>query len=235
MNFQVRKREPELMDQPGLSEHEHGSALNGLRRVNWWSRSSAILWPSIQKLAQRVEQRPLRILDIASGGGDVALNLAQRAQRAGIAVEVDGCDISPYAVKHASDLAAQMQLDQVQFYERDILQEPVDRQYDVVMCSLFLHHLDETQAVQLFSIMSKATRHLVLVNDLRRSRVGYWLAWAGCRLLTRSPIVHTDGPLSVAGAFTMDEAADLAAQGGLSGFQMTRHWPQRWLLEWSRT
>lgn len=235
MNFQVRKREPELMDQPGLSEREHGSALKGLRRVNWWSRSTAILWPSIQKLSRAVDQRPLRILDIASGGGDVALGIAQRAQRAGLAVEVDGCDISPYAVKHASDLAERMQLDQVQFYERDILQEPVVKKYDVVMCSLFLHHLDEAQAVQLFSIVSQATRHLVLVNDLRRSRAGYWLAWAGCRLLTRSPIVHIDGPLSVAGAFTMDEAAALAEQGGLSGFQMTRHWPQRWLLEWSRT
>lgn len=222
------------MDQPGLSEREHGSALVGLRRVNWWSRSSSILWPPILKLARTIDQRPLQILDIASGGGDVGLNIALRAKRAGISVEVDGCDISPYAVKHASELAQRMHLDQVHFYERDILQEPSEKKYDVVMCSLFLHHLDEKQSGQLLNIMSNLTRHLMLVNDLRRTRTGYWLAWAGCRLLTRSPIVHTDGPLSVAGAFTMSEVAELAEQSGLSGFQVKRHWPQRWLLEWSR-
>lgn len=222
------------MDQPGLSEREHGSALNGLRRVNWWSRSDAILWPAILQLSQQIQERPIRILDIASGGGDVALSLAQRAARAGIAVEIDGYDISAYAVKHASLLAQQRQLTQVRFFEHDILQKPVEQEYDVVMCSLFLHHLEEAEAVRLFEIMSQVTRHLVLVNDLRRSRIGYWLAWAGCRLLTRSHIVHTDGPLSVAGAFTQEEAADLAKQAGLSGFQMTRHWPQRWLLKWSR-
>ncbi|WP_298868539.1 methyltransferase domain-containing protein [uncultured Gimesia sp.] len=235
MNLQVRNREPELMDQPGLTEREHARALAGLRRVNWWSRSSSILWPPIRNLARIVDDRPLQILDIASGGGDVGLDIAQRAKRAGISVEVDGCDISSYAVKHASELAQRMQLDQVHFYERDILQEPFDKKYDVVMCSLFLHHLDEKHASRLFNIMSNATRHLVLVNDLRRTRLGYWLAWAGCRLLTRSPIVHTDGPLSVAGAFTMTEAAVLAKQGGLSGFQMTQHWPQRWLLQWSQS
>jgi len=234
MNFQVRKREPELMDQPGLSENEHGSALAGLRRVNWWSRSSSILWPPILKLARTIDQRPLQILDIASGGGDVGLDIALRAKHAGISVEVDGCDISPYAVKHAAELAQRMHLDQVHFYERDILQEPSEKKYDVVMCSLFLHHLDEEQSGQLLNIMSNLTRHLMLVNDLRRTRTGYWLAWAGCRLLTRSPIVHTDGPLSVAGAFTMNEVAELAEQSGLSGFQLTRHWPQRWLLQWSR-
>ncbi|WP_299468100.1 methyltransferase domain-containing protein [uncultured Gimesia sp.] len=235
MNFQVRKREPELMDQPGLTEREHGSALAGLRRVNWWSRSSAILWPPILELARTVDQRPLQILDIASGGGDVGLDIALRAKRAGISVEVDGCDISSFAVRHATEQVHHRHLDHVHFYERDIFKEPLEKKYDVVMCSLFLHHLEEAQAVQLFQIMSQATRHLVLVNDLRRTRIGYWLAWAGCRLLTRSPIVHTDGPLSVAGAFTIQEAAELAEQGGLSGFQITRRWPQRWLLEWNRS
>ncbi|MCA9021331.1 MAG: hypothetical protein KDA74_14375, partial [Planctomycetaceae bacterium] len=60
------------------------------------------------------------------------------------------------------------------------------------------------------------------------------LAWTACRLLTRSPVVHTDGPLSVAGAFTVNEIKELAGQAGLDGFQITRHWPQRWLLKWSR-
>ncbi len=48
MNLQIRQREPELMDQPGLCDQEHGNALAGLGRVNWWSRSSSIFcWHSL--------------------------------------------------------------------------------------------------------------------------------------------------------------------------------------------
>ena len=60
--------------------------------------------------------------------------------------------------------------------------------------------------------MSVATRHLLLVNDLRRTRWGYWLARWGSRILTRSQIVHTDGPLSVSAAFTDEETLQLARQ-----------------------
>ncbi|QDT90054.1 hypothetical protein Pan161_16880 [Gimesia algae] len=222
------------MDQPGLSEGEHSHALAGLGRINWWSRSDAIVWPVILELARRRTGKPLQILDIASGGGDVALSIAARAKRAGISVEVDGCDISPFAVKYATQQASNRGQEQVRFFECDVLSESLDKQYDVVMCSLFLHHLDEEPAQQLLKIMSQSTRQLMLVNDLRRSRAGYGLAWTACRLLTRSSVVHTDGPLSVAGAFTVNEITELAGQAGLSGFQVTRHWPQRWLLKWSR-
>jgi len=234
MNLQIRQREPELMDQPGLCDQEHGNALAGLGRVNWWSRSSSIFWKPLLQLAQSAGAEPLKILDIASGGGDVSVDLAIRARRAGLNVEIAGCDISEYAVRYATEQARRRQLENVHFFQSDIFQEPAEQKYDLVMCSLFLHHLDESQAVQLMQWMSESTRHLMLINDLRRTRLGYCLAWAGCRLLTRSPIVHTDGPISVAGAFSIEEAEQLARQAGLEKVQITRHWPQRFLLEWSR-
>ena len=234
MNLQIRQREPELMDQPGLCDQEHGNALAGLGRVNWWSRSSSIFWKPLLQLAQSAGAEPLKILDIASGGGDVSVDLAIRGRRAGLNVEIAGCDISEYAVRYATEQARRRQLENVHFFQSDIFQEPAERKYDLVMCSLFLHHLDEPQAVQLMQWMSESTRHLMLINDLRRTRLGYCLAWAGCRLLTRSPIVHTDGPISVAGAFSIEEAEQLARQAGLEKVQITRHWPQRFLLEWSR-
>ncbi|QGQ22413.1 methyltransferase domain-containing protein [Gimesia benthica] len=234
MNLQIRQREPELMDQPGLSDAEHGSALTGLSRVNWFSRSSSIFWGPLSKLAQTIDQRPVKILDIASGGGDVSIDLAMRARQTGLDIEISGCDISEYAVRHATERAQQKGLEKIHFFQSDIFQEPAERRYDLVMCSLFLHHLDEPQAVQLMQWMSESTRHLLLINDLRRTRLGYWLAWCGCRLLTRSPIVHTDGPISVAAAFSIDETEQLARQAGLNQVQISRHWPQRFLLEWSR-
>jgi hypothetical protein len=38
----------------------------------------------------------------------------------------------------------------------------------------------------------------------------------------------------VGGAFQLDEVAQLAAAAGLVGAQITRFWPERFLLSWSR-
>ena len=75
---------------------------------------------------------------------------------------------------------------------------------------------------------------LVLINDLDRSLGGLLLARAATRLLSASSVVHTDGPRSVEGAFTRDEARGLAERAGLAGVTLQRRWPCRWLLSWRR-
>jgi hypothetical protein len=75
---------------------------------------------------------------------------------------------------------------------------------------------------------------MVLVNDLIRDRLGYFLCWWGVRLLTRSPIVHVDGPLSVRAGFQPAEVLEMATQAGMNGASISRHWPQRLLLKWER-
>jgi hypothetical protein len=103
-----------------------------------------------------------------------------------------------------------------------------------VTTSLFLHHLPDDVAVAVLRRMGEAAGRLVLVNDLARTRAGWLLAWAGCRLLTRSPVVHFDGPASVRSAFTVSEVKALADRAGLTGATVTTHWPYRFLLRWER-
>jgi 2-polyprenyl-3-methyl-5-hydroxy-6-metoxy-1,4-benzoquinol methylase len=176
----------------------------------------------------------LTILDIASGGGDLVIRLAKRLAQEGIVTRIRGCDISPTAIEYASDQARQAGLANVQFSACNALEEEFpEPQYDVVMCSLFLHHLTREQGVLLLSRMKRATGQLLLVDDLRRTAFGYWLAWLGCRILSRSRIVHYDGPVSVAGALSSDEAMQMASEAGLKEARVLHHWPQRFLLSWS--
>lgn len=226
-----RKRRPELMDQPGLDERQHARALDGLATLNVWSGSARILWRDVCRLARRRAPAPLRILDVASGGGDVPLELVRRARRAGVSLHIEGCDISPFAVEFANRRAAQME--NVRFFQLDVLNEPLPAGFDAVTCSLFLHHLSASAATELLRAMAGAGR-LVLVSDLRRSRMGYALAWAACRVLTRSHVVHVDGPRSVAAAFTSAEMLELAGRAGLAGARLSRRWPQRMLLKWEQ-
>jgi len=227
-----RRRQPEIMDQPGLGAERHAAALRGLERINTFSRSAAILWPAIERLARQLE-RPVQVLDVATGAGDIPIQLARRAQRTGISIRLDACDISDTALTFARERAATAGTD-VHFFHHDALSGPFPREYDAVVSSLFLHHLESIEAIDVLRRMAAATRRIVLVNDLRRSRAGWWLAWFGTRLLTTSRVAHVDGPRSVEGAFTTDEARELADRAGLTGAAVERRWPCRWLLSWER-
>ncbi len=228
-----RHRRPEIMDQPDLSRDRHIRALCGLARINLISHSAGILWPQLAELARSMAPRIPRVLDVATGGGDVPIRLWQRARRAGIDLHLEGCDISPVALEHARTHAAQANAP-VRFFECDALSGPTLNGYDAVMCSLFLHHLDEEQAVAFLRRMAETAERLVLINDLERGWMGLLAAHVVTRLLTTSDVVHVDGPRSVESAFTQAEARRLAERAGLTGAQVAWRWPFRWLLTWSR-
>jgi 2-polyprenyl-3-methyl-5-hydroxy-6-metoxy-1,4-benzoquinol methylase len=222
-----RRLEPEVMDRPDLDPDLHARALHGLARINALSGSARSFWPAIRRLA------PVRVLDLACGGGDVAVRLAARAKREGVSAEFAGCDVSPTALGIATRRAASAGV-AVEFFRRDLFADGPPPGYDVLTCSLFLHHLDEDQAVTLLRQMSEAAGRLVMVNDLRRSGVGLMLARVVTRLVTRSPVVRVDGPQSVEAAFTLPEVQALVGRAGLRGAGIRRVWPCRFLLTWHR-
>ena len=230
-----RDRQLEVMDQPGLDPKEHAKALMGLRRINAISRCSAGLFRPIEALAITQPAKPLRVLELACGGGDTAIDLALMAKRKGLALDIHACDLNPEAVAIAQTNAVRRQA-ALTVFTADALAKPTDHNsFDVVYCTLFAHHLDELDVVRLLEVMALRSRKLVLVDDLIRSRLGFALAWIGTRLLSRSWVVHTDGPLSVRAALQPDEMKSIAMQAGLNDAQIKRSWPERYLLSWAHS
>jgi SAM-dependent methyltransferase len=169
------------------------------------------------------------VLDVACGSGDVTTRLAERARRDGLDIAVDGCDISPIAVEAAARSAERADVP-CRFFPHDAIRDPLPAGYDVAICSLFLHHLSEDEAVTLLRRMGDAAARLVLVNDLERSRFNHAAVWLVSRF--GSPVVRFDGPASVRSAFTPREALGLAEQAGLTGAKVARRFPCRYLLSW---
>jgi 2-polyprenyl-3-methyl-5-hydroxy-6-metoxy-1,4-benzoquinol methylase len=227
-----RRLQPELMDQPELDSSQHVEALRGLERLNRWSRSARIIWSEIHRILPS-RRKKFRILDIASGAGDVPIELWKRAWGLRHPVEIHGWDKSSVAVEHARHRAAQSEA-KVEFHVGDALTQPLPGNFDVIISSLFLHHLQESQAIDLLRRMRLAAKQMTLVNDLERCYIGYLVALLASRVLTRSEVVHTDALRSVAGAYTRQEVRVLAHTAGMTRARVVSRWPFRFLLSWVR-
>ena len=223
---------PEIMDQPGLSAAEHASALRGLKRIHRFSRTLPHLVKALEPAMAAAGSEPVTVLDIACGGGDLLCDLAAVAKARGWNARFSGTDISEQALEIARGNARQGGHD-IRFYPWNAVGDPLPERYDVIMCTLFLHHLTEDEVVRLLGHMAAAAKSLALADDLVRSPFGYMLAKVGCHLLSRSRVVHFDGPVSVQAAFEPGDIRKLAEAAGLTGCRVATHWPQRFLLTWS--
>ena len=226
MSLAHRNRQPEVMDDPTLDDASHRQALAGLARINRWTRSGRVFWPSLKQLAQ--QHAKLRVLDLATGSGDIPLTLAKLAHRHGVALEIEGCDISDTALS-----VARKQVPGCRFFQHDLLKEPIPTGYDVILSSLFLHHLDTPDVVKLLQNAKLAQPRMILMSDLVRGPLNLGLVWLASRVLSRSPVVHVDGPLSVRAAFTRAELLQLAHDAGLQTATIRATHPCRMLLQWT--
>ncbi len=175
--------------------------------------------------------RPLHVLDVATGSGDLPLAMAHRARGLGLDIRWSVCDVSAHALDVAKDRAEQAGF----AFAAHRLDATADElpTTDVSICSLFVHHLDQPQVVGVLRGMKQASTMALGVADLDRSRLGYLLAWIASRALTRSPVVHVDALLSVRAGFRPVDVMRMAMDAGLDGATLDRAWPARWRLWWT--
>ena len=229
--MQQRELIGELMDDPSLAEAEHRRALLGLRRINAVSRTAPTLFHQLVALFANEPSRPRRVLDVACGDGDNTLRLAQLASARGLPWEVSGCDLSERSVQFANELSEQRGIE-ARFFQADALNGLETRAYDAVVNSLFLHHLTDQAIVRFLQSCSGAAH--VVISDLRRSRLAYAVTCVGVRVLSRSRVVHVDGPLSVRAALTCAELRGLLDQAGMTRATVRKTRPMRQTVVWSR-
>ncbi|MDN5687066.1 MAG: class I SAM-dependent methyltransferase [Brachybacterium sp.] len=154
--------------------------------------------------------RPTTVLDVGSGGGDLARALARWAHRDGLDLRVTGIDPDPRAHAWAR---RQPPIAGVQF-RRALSSELVaeGERFDLVVSNHLLHHLTADELQGLLADSRHLARTAAVHSDIQRGRLGYALFSVGTWPLFRGSFIREDGLTSIRRSYTADELRPLVPQ-----------------------
>jgi ubiquinone/menaquinone biosynthesis C-methylase UbiE len=205
-----RAEQSEIMDDLDQPDEEFTAAYRELRIINRWLGGVR----AIERFLPAGSD--LLILDVAAGACDVSEALLQR-----MACRIVVLDLNARGLKLAIKSWP---------VAGDALELPFrEGTFDVVMASLFFHHLRKQDCVRVLAQMWRIARRRVLVNDLHRHAVAYFSIRALTVLFSKSRMVRHDAPLSVRRAFRPPELLDIAAEAGVPA-RVHRSFPYRLVL-----
>lgn len=210
--FPNRVDESEIMDDLGQPEHEFAEAYRELEIINKWLGGVR----AIERFLPASPDANLLMLDVAAGACDVSEALLQKRP-----CRIVSLDINARGLKLAHRSWPLV---------GDALDLPFrDGTFDVVMSSLFFHHLSNENCVRVLGQMWRIAKRRVLVNDLHRHAVAYFSIRVLTSLFSRSRMVRHDGPVSVRRAFRPSELLDIAGRAGVPA-RIHRSFPYRLVL-----
>lgn len=208
----------EIMDRPQPVSVELDRDLHNLRQLNRLFGSYALVRRFLKRWIK--PNSSLRVADLATGSGDIPRLVVDYARGVQAKVTVDAVDGQTSTLEIARRLSRDYP--EISLHEGNILEWNGEEPYDIVLCSLVLHHFGEMDAVRVLQRALELSKGRVLVADLRRGL----LASAGVFLLTalffRDPMTKYDGRLSAARAFSYDELSELARRAGWNKFGHAR-------------
>ncbi len=118
----------------------------------------------------------LKILDVAAGSADVTVAMASHAGKRGFKVLAVAADLNLAVLGQGR--AWNREFHEISYALANGLKLPFpDNSFDIVHCSLVLHHLSEEDAVHFLREMARVSRFAVIAGDLRRNRIPWALIW----------------------------------------------------------
>lgn len=171
------------------------------------------------------------LVDIGCGGGLFLLNL----QRYYPELQMIGMDISEEAIQVAQNELAH--------WKQQIPQSKIDFQHqteaelnlakssvDVILVTLVCHHLEDNELIHFLKKANEVARQAIIINDLHRHPVAYWLYRLVAPLLFRNRLITHDGLISIQRSFTRKELKYFLQEANIKHYRISWHFPFRWIV-----
>jgi ubiquinone/menaquinone biosynthesis C-methylase UbiE len=180
-------------------------------------------------LQRHSPNQPVRIVDLGTGSGRLALYLQKWGQKHHLEIQVYPLDLSPRNLHIAQENIQSRS--NIHLIQADGLALPfAPKSVDYFISSLFMHHFSPDALISLLRETYRLARHGLIMSDIVR---GY-LPLAAFRLVqpifARHYLTRHDGILSIKRAYTPAELLEMARAAGIENARVSTHFPWRMTL-----
>jgi 2-polyprenyl-3-methyl-5-hydroxy-6-metoxy-1,4-benzoquinol methylase len=227
-----RTDKEELMDDFSIGGDLLRDTLDKLENINRWLGGNLMTVKALKKvLKNHPKEQELTIADIGCGHGDILRDVAKFGRKNGYKMKLIGMDANPTAIAYANELSTEFP--ELSFKTEDIFSEAFkNRKFDVVLATLFLHHFKEAQLTSFLGNTLKQTKIGIVVNDLHRHKLAYYLFMLLSVFIKNNMIIE-DGLTSVLRGFKRNELAHISKKLKVKP-QISWKWAFRfeWILKY---
>ncbi|HKR11677.1 MAG TPA: methyltransferase domain-containing protein [Pyrinomonadaceae bacterium] len=227
--FKRRSYELEYIDTGDYTAAEYEGCIGELQLVNRWMGDAHTLKNTLFKNIADARLKSFSLLDVGAGSGELLRVTAAWARETGHEMRGVGLELNERSASAILDESHEFP--EISSVRGDALKLPfADVEFDYVICSLFTHHFGEEQVVQILREMNRVARRRIIVIDLHRHPIAYFLYTTLAKLILKNRLIRHDGALSILRSFKAEELFELAKRAGLRNARVERHFPYRLAL-----
>ena len=221
---------PEWIDAPSVPPDELRRSLAYIRRINSLLGYHRATISHLRQFSRNWKPgETVRVLDVATGSGDLPRAILRWSARRKFDVRVVGVDLHATTLAEARALTPDGIRGRLALARADALRLPfADGEFDYATTAMFLHHLDDEAAVLAVREMARVASRGIVVADVLRHRRAY--LWITLFTLLSSPMVKHDARTSVVQCFTKAEVLRLRERAGTGFAKYFRHFGHRFVL-----
>jgi 2-polyprenyl-3-methyl-5-hydroxy-6-metoxy-1,4-benzoquinol methylase len=204
INTKQRTDATEIMDDFSISGKILYKTLDTLANINKWLGGNKVTLYGLKKLIKNhPKNEPITIIDLGCGGGDILRKVSEYGKKEGYLFKLIGIDANKDAMDYARDISKDYP--EISFVACDVFSEAFELlEYDVVLTTLFLHHFKENQIINMLSSLKNKAKLGIVVNDLHRHPMAYYLFKLVCVTIKNTMIIE-DGLTSILRGFKRNE------------------------------
>lgn len=229
----LRQQHPELLDQGVGTLDDVRENLREMWRINQAFGGVHALMRHLYPLLHETPHS-LRIVDLGTGSGQLALHLMAWAKNRQCKLKVFPVDLASRHLTIAHEnIGTQPEIRLVQADAHTLPFGP--NQIDYFISSLFMHHFEPDALIALLRDLYQRTKRGIVMSDLTRGT----LPLMGFRVVqpafARHYLTQHDGTLSILRAYTPAELLALAHAAGIENARVYRDFPWRMTLVAEKT
>jgi len=223
-----RSEAAEAMDDFSMKGEVLRDALDKIARINQLLGGNKVTLKGFKQLIDKQEkEREITILDVGCGNGDMLRFLAGYANSNQLSFKLTGVDANAFTIGYARKLSANYA--NISYRCSDIFEElKQDQTYDVILCTLTLHHFKNPELLQLMEKFKNKANMGIVVNDLHRSAAAYYLFSAICFVFRLNKMSRDDGLISILRGFTKGELLSYSKLLNLKNYTLRWCWAFRY-------